>query len=449
MDILIGIPISMMDLYLNTNMKLPIINRQFKLPVSYNTFFISVLFLGGLFLLSACDDDSTLIGENLQPQNDKFSVNYYDEFPVKVYTGLLDSLRSDETSLAVAGELIDPVFGTTYADFISHVRLSGELVFSDDPVIDSLIVFLEVASSYGDTNSIMEINIHELKKDVYLDSAYYSNFNQEGLYYENVIGSANYNAYDTIIKIHMNNAFAEKIIADTNILVSQDDFIQKVKGLYFTSDIQSGNGVLNSFNLLSFTSEMVLFFHYPSSDTLYYSFSISQSSARINMYSHDFSTADPAYGITHLNDNIEDSVSYVQGLAGAFTKFSFSTLENWRDSLPIAINKAELVVNLSTDDPFSSEFTPPDYLDIRICDDDGNFETIYDLFLGREYFGGNLTEGIYTFNITDFVHKYLTGYYNDPTLYIFVNSDYYRANRAVLNGYNHSGKVEMKMTYTR
>ncbi len=449
MIILITIPISMMDLYLNTNMKLPIINRLFKLPVSYITFFISVLFLGGLFLLSSCDENSTLIGENLQPQNDKFLVYYYDGFPVEVYTGLLDSLRADETMLAVAGELIDPVFGTTCADFISQVRLSSELVFSDDPVIDSLIVFLEVIDSYGDTNSIMEINVHELKKDVYIDSAYYSNFNQEDLFYENVVGSANYDAYDTLIKIYMNIPFAERIIADTNILISQDDFVQEVKGLYFTSDIQSGNGVITTLNLLSYSSEMMLFFHYPSSDTLYYSFSISQSSARINMYSHDFSTADPAFGITHLNDNIEDSVSYVQGLSGAFTKFSFPTLENWRDSLPIAINNAELVVNLSTDDPYSSEFTPPDYLDIKILDDEGNFETIYDLVLGREYFGGNLTEGIYTFNITDFVHKYLAEYYNDPTLYIFVYSDNYRANRVVLNGYNHSGKVELKMTYTR
>ncbi len=440
----------MMDLYLNTYMKLLINNRLFKLPVSYITFSISVLFLGGLFLLSSCDNDSTLIGENLQPQNDKFSVNYYDEFTVEVYTGSIDSLRADETVLAVAGKLIDPVFGTTYADFISQVRLSNELVFSEyPPVIDSLIVFLEVAGSYGDTNSIMVINVHELKKDVYPDSVYYSNFSQEDLYYEDIVGSANYDAYDTIIKIHMNDAFAERIIADSSILDSQDDFIQKFKGLYFTSDIQSGNGVITNFNLLSFTSEMVLFFHYPSSDTTYYSFFISESSARINMYSHDFSTADPAYGITHLNDNIEDSVSYVQGLAGAFTRFSFPTLENWRDSLPIAINKAELVVNLSTDDPYSSEFTPPDFLDIRIRDDDGNFETVFDLVLGREYFGGYLKDGVYTFNISDFVHKYLAEYYNDPTLYIFVNADYYQADRVVLNGYNHSGGVELKMTYTK
>ena len=438
-------------------MKLPIINRLIKLPVSYITLSVSVLFLGGLFLLTSCDDEGTLIGENLQPQNDKFSVNYYDEFPVEVYTGSLDSLRTDEIALAVAGEFIDPVFGTTNADFISQVRLSDELIFSEyPPVIDSLIVFLEVAGSYGDTNSIMEINVHELKKDIYPDSAYYSNLNQEGLYYENVVGSANYNASDTLIKIYMNDAFAEKIIADTSILVSQDDFLQKFKGLYFTSDIQAGNGSLTNFNLLSLSTEMVLFFHYPSSDTLFYfyNFSISQSSARINLYSHDFSTADPAYRISHLNDNIEDSVSYVQGLAGTFTKLKFSTLENWRDSLlisPIAINKAELVVNLSTDDPYSSEYTPPEYLDIKTRDENGNFETVYDLILGREYFGGNLKEGIYSFNITDFVHKYLTlpEYYNDPSVYIFVNADYYRADRAVLSGYNHSGKVELKMTYTR
>ena len=329
--------------------------------------------------------------------------------------------------------------------------MSGELVLSEDPVIDSLIVFLEVAGSYGDTNSIMEINVHELKKDVYLDYAYYSNFNQEGLYYEDVIGSANYDAYDTLIKIHMNKTFAEKIIADTNILIIQDSLLSEIKGLYFTSDIQAGNGSLTNFNLLSLSTEMVLFFHYPSSDTLFYfyNFSISQSSVRINLYSHDFSTADPIYSITHLNDNIEDSVSYTQGLAGVYTELKFPELENWRDSLPIAINKAELIVNLSTDDPYSSEYTPPDYLDIRILDDDGNFETVYDLVLGREYFGGDLEEGVYTFNISDFVHKYLTGYYNDPTVYIFVNADYYQADRVVLNGYNHSGKVELKMTYTR
>ncbi|MCK4699201.1 MAG: DUF4270 family protein, partial [Bacteroidales bacterium] len=121
-------------------MKLPIINRLIKLPVSYITLSVSVLFLGGLFLLTSCDDESTLIGENLQPQNDKFSVNYYDGFPVEVYTGSLDSLRTDEMALAVAGEFIDPVFGTTKAAFITQVRLSDSLVFSEDPVIDSLIV---------------------------------------------------------------------------------------------------------------------------------------------------------------------------------------------------------------------------------------------------------------------------------------------------------------------
>lgn len=440
----------MMNLYRDISMKLPTLSRLVNIPASYFLLNISVLFLGGLFLLTSCDEEATVIGEDLQPQSDKFSVNYYDEFPVEVYTGFLDSLRTDEMALAIAGEFIDPVFGTTKADFITQVRLSGELVFSQEPVIDSLIVYLEIAGSYGDTNSIMVINAHELKKDVYLDSAYYSNFNQEGLYYEDVIGSANYNASDTLIRIHFNKAFAEKILDDSTALVSQEDFLQKFKGLYFTSDEPAGNGALTSFSLLSPLTSMVLFYHYPSSDTLYYEFSISESSARINLYSHDFSTADPAYRISHLDDNIEDSVSYVQGLSGVYTKLKFPTFENWRpDSLPIAINKAELVINLSSDDPYSSEYTPPEYLDIKIRNKDGIFETVYDLVLGRYYFGGNLKEGVYTFNISVFFHKYLTGYYDDPTVYIFVNADYYQADRVVLSGYNHSGKVTLKVTYTK
>lgn len=433
-------------------MKLTVLSRLINKPAYYIKIIISVLFLGGLFLLTSCDEEATVIGEDLQPQSDKFSVNYYDEFPVEVYTGLLDSLRTDETALAVAGEFIDPVFGTTKADFIIQVRLSGELVFSQEPVIDSLIVYLEITGSYGDTNSVMVINAHELKKDIYLDSAYYSNFNQEGLYYEDAVGSANYNASDTLIKIHLNNAFAGKIIDDSAALVSQEDFLQKFKGLYFTTDEPAGNGALTSFNLLSPLSTIVLFYHYPSPDTLtlYYEFSISESSARINLYSHDFSTADPAYRISHLDDNIEDSVSYIQGLSGVYTKLKFPTFENWRqDSLPIAINKAELVIKLSSDDPYSSEYTPPEYLDIKIRNEDGNFETVHDLVLGRYYFGGDLKEGVYTFNISDFFYKYLTGYYDDPTVYIFVNADYYRAGRVVLNGYNHSGKVGLKVTYTR
>lgn len=441
----------MMNLYPDFAMKFSVFNRLFYMPVLYITRYVSVLLMGGLLFFTSCEDKGTLIGENLQPENDKFSVKYYDDFPVEMYTGSLDSIRSDEATLATAGELIDPVFGTTKADFLSQIRLSGELVFDDyeNLVIDSLIVFLEVQDQYGDTNSVMEINVHELKRDVYLDSSYYSNLNQDGLYYDDVLGSASYSSSDTLIKIMLDNTFAEKIISDTTILDSQEDFLQEIKGLYFTSDIQSGKGILTNFKLLSLTTEVIFAFHYESSDTLFYNFSISQSSARINMYSNDYSTADPSYKILHLDDNIEDSVSYIQGLSGVYTKVCFPTLEDWRDSLPIGINNAELTINLSQDIPSFADFEPPEYLDINVRDKEGNFIPITDLVLGRNYFGGNLTDGFYSFTVSDFIHQYLNGYYYEPILYIFVNQSNYKPERTVLSGYDHSEKAQLQMTYTR
>jgi len=408
---------------------------------------ISAVFLFFAFL-TGCENEASNLGVNIMPPSEKINVKYTDDFTLDAYTYSADSVRSDKMSRALLGSKVDPVFGTSKADFITQTRLSDTIDFGSQPVADSLVLFLLTDDFYGDGETKQILEVFELIKDFYKDSSYYSNLSLEGILNESLIGTTTFRPSDTLISVNLDITVGQKIVNQN--YEHQVEFLEVFKGLYVTSEnVLEGGGIVN-LNLSSFDSKLTIYYH-TDTDTISYDCVINEKCVSINRYSHDYETADVAYEISHLDDSIHDTVIYAMGMRGVYTRIDLSFLESWRkDSMPIAINNAEIIVSLSAYDPFSEMFPPPEKLELKTMNENDDFIFVIDAFLGDDYFDGKLDEenGLYHFKITTQLQDFLEKT-DDLTVYLFVGDNNISPCRVVLSNGENSNKIQLKLTYSR
>lgn len=410
---------------------------------------IPAVFLFFAFL-TGCENEASDLGGNIMPPGEKINVKYTDDFTLDAYTYSADSVRSDKMGRALLGSKVDPVFGTSKADFITQARLYEPKDFGTDPVADSLVLFLLTDGFYGDGETKQILEVYELTKNFYKDSLYYSNLSLEGILNESLIGTTTFQPNDTLVSVKLDVSIAQKIVDFGNYEHQETEFLEVFKGLYVTSEnVLEGGGIIN-LNLLFFDSKLTIYYH-TDTDTISYDFVINESSVRINRFSHDYETADVAYKISHLDDSILDTVIYTMGMGGVYTLIDLSFLESWRDSMPVAINNAEIIVSLSAYDPFSEMFPPPVKLELKTMNENNKFILVFDALLGDDYFGGKLDEenGLYHFKITNHLQDFLLGKTDDLTVYLFVGDSNISPYRVVLSNGENSNKIQLKLTYSK
>ena len=415
------------------------------------------------FFIVACEKEPSEIGLNFKA-HEKLNIFFSDTLTISALTYSIDSTRSDETPYSLAGVVDDMVFGTSEAAFIAQLRLPEVLSPGENIVVDSVILFLLSDSlfMYGDPSTEMNLKVYELEKRLYLDSTYYSNLDVSDSISLDVKGSQDFFATDSIVEIHLDNSLGEKILSDTSALKTQDDFLNLFKGLYIkANDIISGEGVISSFNLLDYRSRMLIYFSNSEEDSLDFTFIFNESSVRVNLFDHDKSTANPSYKINHIDDDVQDTVIYIQGMAGVYSKISLPHLKNWTDSMPLAVNKAEFIIPLSVDDPTTDNAPPPRNFELLYKDEEGVFNTILDSYYSTDYFGGLLEEDdeYIRFTVTSHVQDYLEELSRNDTLafssvknefYLRVQNPSFVSNRIILtSSSNVLNKMRFKLTYTK
>ena len=408
---------------------------------------IPAVFLFFTFL-TGCENEASDLGGNIMPPGEKINVKYTNDFTLDAYTYSADSVRSDKMGRALLGSKVDPVFGTSKADFITQARLSEPKDFGTDPVADSLVLFLLTDGFYGDGETDQTLKIYEIITDL-VDTNYYSNMSLEGILNEAPIGTKTFRPSDTLISVKLNTSIAQKIV-DFGNYEHQEEFLEVFKGLYVTSENVTEWGGIVNLNLLSSDSKLTIYYH-TDTDSISYDFVINESSVRINRFSHDYETADVAYEISHLDDSIHDTVIYAMGMGSVYTRIDLSFLESWRDSMPVAINNAEIIVSLSAYDPFSEMFPPPEKLELKTMNENNEFNFVFDALLGDDYFGGKLDEenGLYHFKITTHLQNFLLEKTDNPTVYLFIGDSNISSYRVVLSNGENTNKITLKLTYSR
>ena len=361
-----------------------------------------VLMLIAPVLIFSCNKDPDRLGIDLQPDEDRLEVLVSDTTSIYAYSVLVDSIRTDETSVSMLGSYFDPVFGSSTSSIYTQVRLSTTSVkFDDNPVLDSIVLAFEYTGDYyGDTTYTQNYKVYRINDSINGDSLYYSNrnlslaeelanvFMQPSPTDSITLDTLRYKAQ---MRIPLSEEFGQSILdAQEEDLSSNDAFLRFLKGVYVTSEMMpaGAGGAICYFDLVSVNSQMTIYYYNDESDSLSYSFTISAGNARFmnfNHYNYDNAGSEFRAQVIEGDTSLGNQKLYLQAMAGVKIKYKFPYIKDWVKNNGIVINEAkQLINNLDPD----SEFDAPGEIVILKKNDDGTSGFIPDQFEGVAYYGG-------------------------------------------------------------
>lgn len=417
---------------------------------------LRVLFVVSAICLTACQKPE--FGNELQPDNDGLNALVTDSITFLTTTILQDSVLSDETQFNLCGEINDPTFGQSKAEFAAQARLLlNNVNYPAGTVADSLVLVLPYAGAYGDVkklNGLQKFTVYEVDEDLTLADAYYST-KQVNVKTQH-IGQTNYitpRITDSVkvkgkteipqLRIRLSNDVAARFVdpANSTSLQNSENFTQFFKGIVVKAQSRyqtANNGAIVYFDLIR-GGKIVLYYN----DSLETNFVFNEASARINLFSHDYSSAQ--FVLDTLPKPSE--WMYVQSNAGAITKIRFPYLEQMaRLNQKILIHKAELKVE--ADYPNLSVYTPVPTMQILKRDSLNEFA-----FLNANANDGtrasfNPVNKSYTFDLTAHIQEILAGRRKNIDLYMLPLAGANQSARVKLFGPNSPQRpLKLKFIY--
>jgi len=427
-----------------------------------------------LVFLASCKKDSYELGQAILPSSDTLNVKTSDTTTIIAYSILQDSVRTDETTTNMIGSIQDPVFGNTTAGFYSQFRLAAEAPdFGVNPVLDSIVLQLNYAAIYGDTNAYQNIKVYEISHDMNVDSTYYS-VDQVSTY-GNLLANMTFKPAPTDsvmldsvktpphIRINLGNIthyLGNKILqAPTDVLASNASFMTYMKGLYIQTTPRSSGGSLIGISPYGSMSKLVVYFHNNAEDSLLFNLLMTSACARFNTFNHsNYVGAEPMLRTQVLNHDttLGKEKLYLQGMGGIKIKIRIPHIKNYSKLGKIAINNAILIFkNYETD----TTLKPPPSLSLLRLDSLGHIGFIVDENEGSTYFGGTYdkTKRTYQFRITRHIQQILNGTRTNTDLQLMVNDPSVNSlypYRISLNGTSPSppaagDRIQLKIIYTK
>ena len=404
----------------------------------------SIAILAVVVLFTACKKEWNELGSQLVVSDD-LEVFSFDDQEIKISTVREDSLSTLNRPTSFIGSIQDPYFGNTTASLYTEFRIpSTDVDFGSSAQADSIVLYLDIASYYGDTLSPLSISVREMLETIETTTT-------EGLDVESSVNIYSTDDFDfdpqllnepqqtlqsivnSELKVKLSNTFAQHILdADTANYTDNDAFQSLFNGLYVSADQGPGSGLLLELDLLAENSKLTIYYHNETSDSLSYDFQINSSTDRMTRWAHDYSATE----IETALDMEYVSQSYVQGSVGLRTYIELPDLKSLKDSNYV-FHSAELTIPyISTE--ADSIFSSPEKLGLAAVNSDGNLEVLTEdqNVLGSSYFDGNKNESAqtYTFNIARYIHKVVQeGYSNRLALYVPISVS--QPERVIINNH--------------
>ena len=443
-------------------------------------YFFTLLCMGAVSVFLSCNEPDEL-GLGLLPASAELDVISTDSVTIVAHAKEGDSLPTNRGFLGyLLGSYTDPVFGRTDASFYGQLGLSSSPALGDSGEIltaDSLVLALEylsplvsesVSHYYGNLNTPLKVTVYRLTEAMSLDSGYYSNrtFTTES----QPIGSGTFipapNDSLTIygvrtaphLRIKLSNQLAAELLAlnNTDVFESTANWLEHFKGIYVkTEPVNAINqGSVNQFYLGGSISSMWLYFHSNTAgdDSLKFNFPFNAS--KIHHFEHSYASFEAGRQVQDSTYN--DSITYLQSMAGVRAKIEMPYLNDLKVLGPLVVNKAELVIPVQ--DLTTEVYSPPAKLNLVAILADGSVESLVDYSNESLYFGGtyDATNKLYKFNIARHLQSILDGSRTDYGLYItvpyivgvsgFANI---QPNRVIFTSGKHSTRpIHLNLSYT-
>ncbi len=424
---------------------------------------VAIFLLAIVVIFAACKKPEQTIGLEIQPEDDFLNVYQTDTTSLLAKTIVEDSLRTDELSISLLGNYLDPSMGVTYAEIFSQIRLSSNNVEFGDPanlVVDSLILSLVYTNSVDTYGSLspQSFVVNEIVEEFEFDSSYYSN---QSVGFDNTnlieIGketqAIDLTSYvqleiDSVVpqlRLPLKKELGERFFEMSNdgLLEDNTSFLEEFKGLHLLST--SIDGAVIPLDLLNGDSKLTLYYHElgEDADTLNFTFFINSNCARFNRYTHSFSNE--LSGLSANNPIDGDENCYVQGGASVKTKVEFPNLMDFNEIEGRTINKAELII---ANKALDARFPVLDNLYVLMTDEDGNEDDLPDALTFNHEIGGtfNSSDEMYHFNITRYIQAVLNGELPNDGITIIANHAGVLVNRSILVGPNSFQDPEKNMS---
>lgn len=426
--------------------------------------YLTGVLLAFMVVFYACQKEDESLGSNLLPGIRLIEAkNFKDSTSITAYTYTDDSIRVEKPRYNLLGSFNDPVFGYTNAAFSAQFRMPYYPRYEKDAVLDSLILQLSYKYVYGDTITPQTVQVRELEDSLRYDAAYLSTYKIRDHAYPEILGSksfvpkfrfTNTDTTTQTIRVRLNTALGNRLLKmDSLNMVSNSVFLKSFKGLLIETAPLSRKGAIMKIDGNS--SVLVLHYHTAAHDTLGFAYRVSENSAKVSGYIHDYSNT--AFFANLNKQTGTDSLVYLQPTGGTKVLVNIPSLAKWKDSTNYIINKATLSFRI---DPVLSDFTryeiPPQiYLKyIGISKDDALHEKeIFpsDADLSATYYGGfyNSRTQSYDFNITQHFQQVIKGLKNGDKLYLVAADRNTSPSRVVLKSGFSSKPILLNVIYTR
>ncbi len=444
----------------------------------------SIQFLLPLFTLAAfvgCNKDISLSLDS--SRDETIGLVPIDTVSAKVSTYQLDDIPTSATGTMLVGKNTNAVTGSMKST--AYMRLGIGTISSasipDDAVLDSVTLVLTPNKySYGDTTQLQKISVHRVTEEitqtqidltkpvderpVFVTSA--AIFSKQKFAYENtplaeLTFKPRIQSADSLF-FRFNSTISNELFTmiknNDNRIQNSTSFQEYFKGLALVPD--------NSTALIGFKDTVFLQVHYSflnnegtkSVGKQY--FSIDNKSYQYNQIESDRSAtkfATMTLANPQLVSEKTDGNVFLEGSTGVVAKIEFPTLLELVNNPSIAINKAELVIEVPNGS--ATIFDQPQSLVLMVASNNGNpislltapYSTTTQqatLVRGND-FGSN---GTYTFNLIEYLTKIKTTAYNNTSLYLSLPTSglFSTGNRLILAKDNENDpKIKLNILYTK
>lgn len=424
----------------------------------------SFLFILITLLMWKCISPPDYLGGDLLPDGDFSQVKVDTTFIVSAYTQRLDTVYTFDFVEAVIGETWDGIFGKTQSSFITQLMVATiQKYYGTNPTVDSAYLYLSLSGQLG--KEPMRFAAYELADSIATDSLYNALSPLNIMYNQDPIGQSllDYTGEEDVLKIPISNTWVyDRLISptfeDSTIVESQENFLKHMYGIYvapITPLPAYGKGMYY-FDYTSTETKMVVYYKNDEQEvdtvSLLYYYVFSESSKRFNLFAHDTDAADPllAAQFNYPSDPLtQDSVFYVKSLGLSRGVVILEDVVNWLDSMPVAINRAELRFELEEHANMPKDTLIEQLFIYKLTDNQS--DGLADYFVNSERFGGRYSKSkkYYSFNITHHLQSLLKEADPDLNLYVEQINSYVRANGAVLRSGKHSNRIKLIITYTK
>lgn len=407
------------------------------------------------------------IGLDVLPSGEEMAIAWVDSFTIKAQTVKTDSVFTSGLNTYLIGDFGDPVFGRVKSELYTQIRLPSGTFTPGTATIDSIVLNLAYAGSYGNTTKLggtMRFGVYKLQEFLpsLSDTVYFSTSThpvdpnplaehtfRPDLFSQVIAGE------DTLppsLRIRLDNALGQEILNLSNEQLSDNsEFVKAINGIAvkpIDAFMPEGFGSILYFNLGSSASRVEVYYHNNDQDSLRINLDVSNSGAPHMYFEHEYSNEIE----TAVNDSIVAGATklYIQSMAGLKIKLQVPNLRALNEQGVVSVNKAELVVPV--DETFITDYSIPSRLAMTGIDTIGREITTNDneenYSIEEGYYDSEKKE--YVLIVTRHIQEILSKpEEEDLGMYILGTGFSVNAKRGVFNGPQHPDKpMKLRMTYT-